>query len=886
MAKLNQRLELTNGTNRVIEDPVPVSGIKAAVEFATEAIGGYVQLKGDIARSKAAEKAAKDEKDKASIAYEVAGAEDRTVKAVGSQGAASRAAQATLDQPAVDMTPGQFDTGNIQEEDGVFSVKPVTMSPAITTEITRSAQRGMSISAAVEQGRMPPISFNAAMNADFRRLRDKYPDQVPYILKIYKETGLDANLFTEAKDAQDEHAFERESRQGSLEDARKRDEGYIAAYESAHGAAAVAMTREQKIVGGMEIEKLDYELSQADRRRKAVMDDATIDDATKKRMQTDIDDTLATTLGVSIYNDAQPYIREITQVSDALMRNPNDPGAIQQFQTAGVKANQLVGQWVEKAVTLAQSKGYKGDPEKLRKDLTAKWGPVLDVFRGDFSVVNVNTTALKSMETNFKLTMAQAIPVFTGLKAAGLDPAAMPAVMDAIAKNPELSARLSAEMKGFLTDFGQDRASTHTVNLVKLLRGETSLTYLDPAQAGKVIPTLVNSTLNLSKQYVRDPKSVDGEMILNGAGEIVTNVRALGPSNSVNALFVASNGFASPTVRGALIQSLKDGGVDSTLAKATVQASRAGSAQMLDYYRLQVGDVNKSSPYFKVAWDNKNGRYALDNSGQVSAVKQARSGASGTPTSSYVGGLGVTTSMRSGPSAEQLSRLQAPENIRRFINGANMNLDNALEIGRHDETTPNATDIELRNYYGQNKSLPLEPITKPVDYDKSLNSMLENVDKSLTSALDQVSKSGVVLDKDLSKSDNFKAHGPVVVKAAQQYGVPEQIALALVGKESKFNPGARGPVLTKGSHKGDRAEGLGQVMAKTAAAYGVTDRSSLNPAQQADLSMRILADNYRTSGSWKDAVSMYFSGVGYDQAVKEGRNDGFNSIIQYIGDIL
>jgi hypothetical protein len=80
--------------------------------------------------------------------------------------------------------------------------------------------------------------------------------------------------------------------------------------------------------------------------------------------------------------------------------------------------------------------------------------------------------------------------------------------------------------------------------------------------------------------------------------------------------------------------------------------------------------------------------------------------------------------------------------------------------------------------------------------------------------------------------------------------------------------------------------GLGQVMARTAAKYGVADRSKLNAAEQADLAMQIVADNFKATGNWKDAVSMYFTGVPFAKAVKEGRTDGFNTVLQYVGAIV
>ncbi len=80
--------------------------------------------------------------------------------------------------------------------------------------------------------------------------------------------------------------------------------------------------------------------------------------------------------------------------------------------------------------------------------------------------------------------------------------------------------------------------------------------------------------------------------------------------------------------------------------------------------------------------------------------------------------------------------------------------------------------------------------------------------------------------------------------------------------------------------------GLGQVMASTAAAYGITDRSKLNPAQQADLSMRVLGDNLKRTGNIRDAVAMYHSGTTYDEAARRHLTDGQQSTTDYVDSIL
>src|SRR5688500_13054432 len=76
MADLTARLGLTEGTNRVIDDPANPSAIGAVLDFAKDAISGYSSLKEDLARKKQSQRAAEEKTTQARIAFEVTGAHD------------------------------------------------------------------------------------------------------------------------------------------------------------------------------------------------------------------------------------------------------------------------------------------------------------------------------------------------------------------------------------------------------------------------------------------------------------------------------------------------------------------------------------------------------------------------------------------------------------------------------------------------------------------------------------------------------------------------------------------------------------------------------------------------------------------------------------------
>ncbi|MCL3880693.1 lytic transglycosylase domain-containing protein [Marivita sp. GX14005] len=86
--------------------------------------------------------------------------------------------------------------------------------------------------------------------------------------------------------------------------------------------------------------------------------------------------------------------------------------------------------------------------------------------------------------------------------------------------------------------------------------------------------------------------------------------------------------------------------------------------------------------------------------------------------------------------------------------------------------------------------------------------------------------------------------------AARRHGIPEDLFLRLVQRESGFNPGAR-------SHKG--AIGLAQLMPGTARLLRVDPN---DPEQNLDGGARYLKQQFRKFGNWPHALAAYNAGPG------------------------
>lgn len=903
MADFTERLPLTDGTNRVYDEPANPSMLGAALGFASGALDTYVNYKTEAAKDAAKRKEDQEKADKAAAARgtiqavfggidEVA---DQTTNAARAQAQVAADMEALGDQVVAGVGGINLPTFELNQETGeVFQTGTTNINPAAERAAQTAGRDLTNIVAAIDQGRMPRISLNAAITGRVRRLLDQYPDQTEHILDVLRKTPAADTIFQHLEDYNDENDFKRERGQDAVtaEDKYRRDvietaRNAIGEFALTGGDGGGPMSDDELYVEGLRWRRQATELEQLKERTAIENTQRTWSREERKEQEEHNQQEIVRIISGGIHNDSAPLIKYAQSLQTQMLNDPNGVYA-QQWEQLGAKANTAVNNWVENAVALAVQNGFKGDANTLRGNFRNQFRPLMDLFSGDFAVAKINGRALESVQTNLRLNVAQALPVFSALKTAGIDPTTMAGFLDGIGRNPELQKQLRQEVMGFNADFGRDRASTRLMNIVRVMRGERTLqNFSSPQERNEAIRTLHPTVIAVSKDYARGLGG-DPNAILNMVGELSIATRQLTPAAGVDAHRVAANGIGSASVRQSLLKMTADERVDKTMLTATIQAVRAGNAQILNNLILNQGKLNAAHAQHKIQWDDRTGRFRIDDS----IARRSRNNNRQTAAlyaEGRIGGAGAAAS-RTG-----LAQQGTPELLEKWVNAANQSLDNIIELGRHDPTTPKGSEMELRRYYGQNimpKSMQqanAEGEYKPDgDINKTFDLLNRGLDQITPNDIDvrppqpfgagpgerrvtnMQGKEIVVPDTDAirarfaGKNSNFD----YLVSRAAALGIDQDVVMRLGYVESggdygdKTNSiGATGPIQVVPKYHNDRAQRM----------FG-KNVPELTTQQKIDVGLDYLKELYNKYGNWLDAASAYHSGG--PVRTHGSRNDG------------
>jgi hypothetical protein len=733
MAQLTDRLPLTDGTNKVYDIPASPSALGAVAGFATDALKGYENLRQDMAETSRQRRIEEEKRRKADATYAAVKGYNEAVDLSNASNEQISTAQATSQQALASPDQLSAPAVDLPSQDGVFTVTAVAPE-AVTKNATRAGRDITNVMAAIDQGRMPAISLKAALNGKFNQLIDQHPDQAEQILDIWKKMGIDTTLFREGKDLGDQLDEDRESRQRGDEDQRKFQQHMFEVGAEAlgetiatGGANGGAMSRDEVIAHGLVVSRQGHDMQMQLQAINLQTQQTALTREQKTDLEKDRNNVIAQHLNTALYNGSTPVVNMVQNLANSILKEPNPAKQAEQWQAVGTRLHAMFENQITHAIQLAYAGGYTGNETELRTSLTNQFKRAEDLFTGQFSVAQAHLQALSTIQSKLKIDGAAALPVYTALHDLGMDPNTMTGFINGISENSDLAKALSNEIKGFSTDFGKDRASEHLMQIVHILRGESTLSYMAPSEARSKLPDLYNTTRALATNYARGIGG-DPSMVLNGVGELSIAANSLTPSSGSTAHMLATVGTLGKNEIVALKKMTTEKGLDPAMVTATIQAARASGAHVLNNFQANIGKLNEASPYFKIKWNDRSGQFVVDSSLQRKALAEGKTSLQSVGTSSV--GAPVYQYRANPPD-------RMPKDMEQWVQSANQSLEGLIALRDFDPSTPKGTDLELRRYYGQN----IEPdslknngrnINPNVEIEKQFNAIESVIDKNLT----------------------------------------------------------------------------------------------------------------------------------------------------------
>lgn len=866
MAQLTDRMPLTSTTNRIIEDPAPVPVLGEIASFVGNTIEGFAQLKREQATTRAARKKAEDEERDRAVTHEAFNAY-YTAEDIVSQSGQTAPAPVGVPVEKLNINP---ETGQVFEDKG-----PVEVTPELQNDLTKSASRLQNVNSAVDQGRMPQVSMSAALTAEFQRLSNKYPGEEEQILDLWKKMGIDTNLFRPGRDAADQADFEREEAQSAATWTRERRQDLKMKGMISLGPAAEGLDDGQLVAHGILAEHSEYVLSQTKTRTEIAAQSANLTEVERKRTFEDSDQTIRTELHKRLFANSGPVITMLQQAA-GLLATPDVSTAEQQtrFQLMANRVRALGETSIRNAVQLAMQSGYRGDIKQLENELRINFNTAYETFAGEYSVAQQNHKALNNLKTVLGLEYHEMMPVYMAIKGAGLDPNTMPSVMNGLAENPVFAEQLRNEIKGFNLDWGKDRASERVINIIRLMRGEDTLADWSTERAIREMPNLYRVNENLTDDYVAN-KGVDANTVVNSLGNMTFAANTLGPSSPTSSYVAAVRTLAGNAI-GSLAKAVTDPSTDKQIVLATIQATRATHAHILNNAQARIAKINQASPYFRVQMDQRNGKYIIDDSRLRAAMRQQDKPDSRNPFKAQrESSMAVHAALKNA---------RVPAEMKQWVTLANESIDAVAQLSKLDPQAPKVPEIAIRRYYGFGVPLPGDAGAPKavVNPRAETEAVLQNLERTINTELGEalsaipgivaegqprvkVDESGarsttnlrgsVITIPPIQELDTKFAENPnyqTLVQEAQAAGIPKEVAVRLGFVESggdysagRNAAGAQGPVQVTAVHNDLSKQMFGKPV------------SQLTPQQNIKLGMQVLKNYYNETGSWEEAAMSY-----------------------------
>jgi hypothetical protein len=809
------------------------------------------------------------------------------------RGAKNFSADAILDVGTIENQPIPAPAASGTAVGGAAAPRPLTQGEQQETSLAmdegdRIGQQAKALQSGMKQGRLSAAQYELLLEAKMREGFAKFPDSKYVILDQIDKYGINHPAMSEYRaakaaveaDATAQSGRENEAIRYSVENLGLPPD---APRESLVSAGFKGMADQHAV----ELARANYDFQ-----RKVTVDNRTdakaIDTAHDQAVGKWVQGALGTQFGAALdqFN---------TVIGDTSIPEKDRIKAAGEFINA-FKTKAII----EQTILTAQSKyGMTAETgDATRKRLQAQVDEIFTQFSSDnpLNQIVLNGKILQTMKDRWQLDLTEAMPVYNQFKLAfGGSSDAVNTMVDTIVADPGLNSVFTRELKSF-NGLSQGDQTIRLRNLMALMGDRnTSLRDYTPEQSAQIIQ---DSNMLFKRGFYRLALAGDSgaqRTVLNTLGKVANAATDLNPGSStrslVNATLYLANRDAYGVLRNLGPEHKEFGGIVADEMRVAV------GKNLINLISQGTGD-----PYWKVAIDERNGKFSLKPTGEKLVTS---SGGGGT---GFMKAESMSTVTTPPPSKEIQDKLTAMNTAVGFLMQTSDFEDNSTlqrasthekfrfytrgELPASAQPKPGQSGLErisrLQNFWANAKvdfkSIPQVDVQSEVDRTtggRGSNGIGNVVfrDDGSRSATNLAGKEVKIppLHEIAQQHKDNPIYNAVVNRAADT-GMPGDIAVRLAFVENKFrnsganSAGAYGPLQVVAKLHNDEA----------LARYGkkVPD---LSPEQNIDLGLWILAQNYKKRGNWLDAVHDYIGrgdndgnmkSLDYAQLIAGGMDDG------------
>lgn len=560
-----------------------------------------------------------------------------------------------------------------------------TLTPAALKDIDSGAAKIASMSAAVDQGKMPDISKTAMIDLLANKLFAKYPGSASAIAQSLKDRGVDSALFDELTAETDKAASDRKTQLAA------RDTAIKSATENL-GPAAMDKTPEELYQIGLGYEKRDNDLKYTTNLAQA--QSTNINSQISQSNFTD--KQVNNQYGVDAYKNVTAVLAPFAKSMQELVLTAGEPGANGAAREARLHSIASVARVkAQNYIENYLNRGGFTDPaarEQARKGL-------MDYV--DSTFIQPLTTrdsafagAADVMGKKFGMDTSVAYPFLSDMKRFGISPGDIPDIMNNLP--PSLVAGLKNELNGLQkTGINQNLSTMHLLTISRILKGDTTLNDIgDATTRQNVIATSWRYAQSNAAKVAAGTGNTD--MWAHTYRSLIVASEGFNANSDDATLASASQGLFGPGQQGAIARMISQPGTSED-GKIIAKGSRASAAVILSATRSKIlNQWQRRGEAGASAWTvaiNPDGRYDIIKNDKW---KPSKSLDLTNPAfdSSNPGSIAFAGDLK-----ESVARPPITGALRRLVATANIAGDYLTTTGAWDTDAPKGTDREVRRFW-------------------------------------------------------------------------------------------------------------------------------------------------------------------------------------------